>query len=110
MGEIKDSEADRRAVVALAERFDWPPDLHEATVAELNDTWAQIAATLSANPAELAAQIAYFGSGPDLDPEGAARAVSLLEIVLDFQLEDETLEAVGMFNDQNDESPPPREA
>jgi hypothetical protein len=107
MDEINDSATDRQAVVALAVRFACPPDLEEATVAELNDTWTQIAATLSADPAELAAQIAYFGSDPDLDADAAARAVNLLEIVLDYQLEGETLQAMGMFTDQNDERPDP---
>lgn len=108
MNEINDSATDRKAVVALAVRFACPPDLEEATVAELNDTWTQIAATLSGDPAELAAQIAYFGSEPDLDEDVAARAVNLLEIVLDFQLEGETLQAMGMFVDQSIEASAPR--
>lgn len=83
MHEIRDDMIDRQAVTAMSARFDNPPDLREATTAELQDTWDQIAAVLSGSPPEaVEAEILYFAvEGGALPPDVTARAIALLSTI-----------------------------
>ena len=79
------TSVDEQAVIAIADRFPNPPDYSEATLAELQDSWAQITQTLSSEGHEsLDRLILHFTlTADDVGEDVADRCVELLWTIKD---------------------------